>query len=273
MKIHSKYLNKDFEIANEKITHEELENIIINELGVNRSFKIKEIDDHPAVLCTLEKEERYIQTIGEASEDEKFPTVLAGERAFEKAALLYLNLETPVLETISYDEEQEEEIGIVAAPIGMDEETEDKDEETKEAEVVSEITEEVICDTEQTVEAETETVEEIAEEIEVVEETEVAPEIEEIVEETEVKAEEKVEEKTETEITPEPEPVPAKPVELKYGDPVVTIGKYRSKNMKVSEIIAENKSWAEWCINNMTTVTGNFKVQLDAMREQLELAN
>lgn len=139
MKIHSKYLNRDFELKGEKITYDELLNIIINDLGVKYKFKIKEIDDHPAVLCTIEGEDRCVHAIGEADEDEKNPTVLASERAFEKAARLYLNIEDIASEEKIEYEEQEEEMEIVSAPIAVEEEKEEEVIVPVEAEVISEV--------------------------------------------------------------------------------------------------------------------------------------
>lgn len=233
MKIHSEYLKKDFQIKGDKICHEDLEDIIINQLNLKYKFKIKEIDDHPAVLCTIEGDDRCIQAIGEADEDEKSPTVLAGERAFDKAACLYLNIKIESSdENIVIEEESEETMEVVSAPIVV---AEEKEEEIvpAEAEVVSEP--------------------ELVEEPKVIEETE----------KTEV-VEPPVIEK-EPEIIPELEPIPEE-----RPDPIITIGRYKGANKKASEVVKTDRSWAEFIVDKMKNAAPPLSNQINAMNDFLK---
>lgn len=225
MKIHSKYFNKDFDVNGEDIRHEDLENIIINELTVPYKFKVEEVDDHPVVICSMEKNERYVQAIGEAKEDEEYPTVIASERAFDKAALLYLNAEVPISENLDYPvDTQDKEVKVVSAPITVTEEP-----ETVETPVKSEVTVNPV---------------------------------------SEDSSENLPEPQTSPEAQSEPEPQPEPQPEV-ISDPIITIGKYKDKKIKASEVVATDKSWAEFIVNKMNNVNGPLLEQINAMRNFL----
>ena len=118
MKIKSNYLGVDVDIdiyegtteqGNEMpiVTHNSLENVILNnlppELGVKWDLIVEDASDtHPVVKCTmLDNNGRRVQAIGEAVANtlvneiaRNFPVTMAGNRAFDRAAIKYLALET-----------------------------------------------------------------------------------------------------------------------------------------------------------------------------------
>ncbi len=119
-KIHSKYLDKDFEVSANRVhndngteedivTHKSLEDIILNQLpidlGVAYRFEPWPNSHHAVASCIMsDKTGRQVQTVGEAmpctldtqvAKDN--PTVIAAQRAFDKAATKYLALESKVV--------------------------------------------------------------------------------------------------------------------------------------------------------------------------------
>lgn len=111
-KVHSRYLNCDFDVlVNEKnrdgemvsiISHESLRDIISNQIpmkmGVNYTYENFGNNHHPVVCCTMyDKAGRKVQALGEATQSsletensKRFPTVIAAQRAFDRAAIDFL---------------------------------------------------------------------------------------------------------------------------------------------------------------------------------------
>lgn len=122
-KIHSNYLNMDFDVefnameqgdSNEDIenivSHKSLKEIIHNQVpvakGVSYVFEHFPNTHHPVVACTMsDKTGRKVQTIGEAMPStlltevaKMYPTVIAAQRAFDRAATEYLALPSKIVD-------------------------------------------------------------------------------------------------------------------------------------------------------------------------------
>lgn len=117
--IKSEYLNQEFEVScwemHQKngrtltiIEHAALEDIIFNKMNIEGfSYEITPIAsavNYPVIQCVMsDANGRHIIALGEAHPDSlvntisrQNPTIMAGNRAFDRAAIRYLNLEGKV---------------------------------------------------------------------------------------------------------------------------------------------------------------------------------
>lgn len=113
-KLFSKYLNMEFAVTTSEVaeggdtilvvSHDSLETVIHDmiplEQGVMYDYDILINDaSHPVIKCTVcDAKGRRVQAIGEASVDSleteiarKYPVIMAAQRAFDRAAIRYLN--------------------------------------------------------------------------------------------------------------------------------------------------------------------------------------
>lgn len=130
--IHSKYLDKDFDVSCWEMSqggrelliveHAAFEDIIFNQAeGVNYEFTpLDGVAAHPVIQCTMtDKSGRKIIALGEAHPESlvnkisrQNPVIMAGNRAFDRAAIRYLNLDGKVYssEEIPDDGKENEDV-------------------------------------------------------------------------------------------------------------------------------------------------------------------
>lgn len=107
MKVTSQYLQKELDIPVNDLgypEHSSLEDIVLNGIDPSLCFrydlKIEAIEPHPVVLCTMQDTKgRRVQAVGEMSSEgtmttigKQYPVAMAANRAFDKAASLYLGI-------------------------------------------------------------------------------------------------------------------------------------------------------------------------------------
>lgn len=124
--IHSKYLNKDIDVPLQQrqegdrilqiIPHDALEDIVNNqvpqEYGLTYDFNIVNSSiEHSVVICVmLDNNGRRVVELGESVPgtlesdiSKSYPTLMAAQRAFDRAAIKYLNLPGKVFSNIEAD--------------------------------------------------------------------------------------------------------------------------------------------------------------------------
>lgn len=246
MKLHSKALDKDYDFVTfEKeddigrkikvIMHDSLRDVILNQCeGVQYSNEIVCADaNHSVVVCKMWNEKRCVTEFGESTPDtltndiaRQYPTLIATQRAFDRAAIAFLNLpgkvlsnmEIDIIDDIAFDVSVEDAVKVETKDIPIDE-----------ISAPSGIVSSVVSEETETTSDTNIDIEEISDDSKpVVDDLDINNDIVVVSDEEEL-------------------PFTADDEEDNGGNHVVTMkGKYQTAGLSVSEIYNKDASWVEW---------------------------